>query len=228
MTDIASGNLPNVRSVGDAFKYAAESAGNALDVAGSGKLAKAGIAGLKKLGLDLMPDVAERVAETVAEQFVTGGLEFVAAKTPLASEVFLTTTIGEITIGASKSFLPQLALGSLATNPLRGAVLGQLGVAEHGHHSYPKYLGGDPGQQLTRMPASDHKQLHKDMNDFMRQQTDANGNHMRLQRGNSGKDIRRNFKTQEMEGALKRFYSGPGAKYKNAAMDFFKQVSKIR
>jgi hypothetical protein len=62
----------------------------------------------------------------------------------------------------------------------------------------------------------------------MVKQTDANGNHMRPQRGNSGKVIQGNFDTAQREKALKGFYKGPGAKYKSAAQDFFKQLKKIR
>jgi RHS repeat-associated protein len=46
------------------------------------------------------------------------------------------------------------------------------------HHSDPKFMGGDPKQETTRIPESQHQDLHRDMNDFMRQQTDDLGNHM--------------------------------------------------
>ena len=73
-----------------------------------------------------------------------------------------------------------------------------------------------------------HRQLHKDMNDYMRQQTDANGNHMRPQRGNPGARIRENFTPAQRQKAVGDFYKGPGAKYKNAARDFFEQIKKLR
>lgn len=84
-------------------------------------------------------------------------------------------------------------------------------------------MGGDPKQSLTEMAESAHKQLHKEMNDFLRQRGDSAGNHMRPQRGNSGQAIRQNFSRQERIDALRDFYNGPGAKYGDAARDFFEQ-----
>ncbi len=91
------------------------------------------------------------------------------------------------------------------------------------HHADPKFLGGDPKQPLTKMRARTHRQLHKDLNDFLRQRTDAAGRHMRPQRGNSGAKIQQNFDRSERLEALRDFYRGPGAKYKDAARDFFEQ-----
>jgi len=65
--------------------------------------------------------------------------------------------------------------------------------------------------------------FHKDMNDFLKNKTDDFGSHMRPQRGNSGQKIRQNFTRQERLGALRDFYNGSGAKYSDAAKDFFKQ-----
>lgn len=45
-----TGGIPDINSVQDAFGYVANSAMNALDVAGAGKIAKAGFNGLGKLG----------------------------------------------------------------------------------------------------------------------------------------------------------------------------------
>jgi hypothetical protein len=36
----------------------------------------------------------------------------------------------------------------------------------HRHHSWPKYLGGEPKQRLTNLPAPDHIGLHKEMDQF--------------------------------------------------------------
>jgi RHS repeat-associated protein len=62
-TDAISGNAPDIKSVNDAFNYGVKTVGNALDVAGAGKIANAGIKGLQKLGLDLIPEAANIVAE---------------------------------------------------------------------------------------------------------------------------------------------------------------------
>ena len=123
VTDATTGNLPDFHSVGDVFNYAAKSATNALDVAGAGKLANAGIAGLKKPGLDLVPDAAAQlapvIADEVADEIVTAALETsgFARKIPF-----------DLTISASRSYVGQMAIGSLVTNPVRNAVSGQLGI----------------------------------------------------------------------------------------------------
>ncbi|WLH84757.1 hypothetical protein [Pseudomonas sp. FP2338] len=62
----------------------------------------------------------------------------------------------------------------------------------HGHHSDPKFMGGKHNQKLTKLTDTDHKQLHRDMNDFLVGKTKVvNGSpvHMRSQRGNSGAKI---------------------------------------
>ena len=84
-------------------------------------------------------------------------------------------------------------------------------------------MGGDKKQSLTTLNEQVHKDLHKDLNDFLKNRTDGFGNHMRPQRGNSGQKIRQNFTRQERLEALRDFYRGPGASYKDAATDFFKQ-----
>ena len=59
----------------------------------------------------------------------------------------------------------------------------------NGHHSDPKFMGGNPKQPLTDVLIPDHKGLHRDLNDFLAGKTDAAGNHMRPQRGNSGRTL---------------------------------------
>lgn len=221
VTDVATGNIPSFNSFGDVLSYTGETAINAYSVAGSsqafGALARQG---LNKLAIQGAKELGEEVLTEGAFSLLSDA-EVAEMTLQWYGETVGTGVKIEITDKALNFGIRDVANFGL------GAVNTSLG-AYHKHHSYPKYLGGDPKQQTTRMLDSDHKQLHRDMNDFMRQQTDAQGNHMRPQRGNSGKDIRRNFKTHEIEGALDRFYKGPGAKYKNAAKHFFKQVSKIR
>lgn len=98
----------------------------------------------------------------------------------------------------------------------------------HKHHSDPVFLGGNPKQPLTILSASTHRSLHKDMNDFLRKQVDALGNHMRPQRGNSGAVIRGNFSPQARLDALANFYKQFGSKYQSAAADFFKQHPHLK
>lgn len=84
-------------------------------------------------------------------------------------------------------------------------------------------MGGDAKQPLTDVSVPGHKQLHRDMNDFLRNKTDSVGNHMRPQRGNSGARIRDNFTRQERLDALAEFYKQFRDNYPDSAVDFFKQ-----
>ncbi len=91
------------------------------------------------------------------------------------------------------------------------------------HHSDPKFMEGNSKQELTPMEKGEHQQLHKDLNEHLKDIKDNKGNHMRPQRGNPGRVIQRNFTRQQRIQAMKDFYKGPGAKYTQAAKDFFKQ-----
>lgn len=91
--------------------------------------------------------------------------------------------------------------------------------------------GGKHNQNLTKLTDTDHKQLHRDMNDFLVGKTkNINGGtvHMRPQRGNSGKKIRLNFTRTERLRALADFYKGKGAQYKDAVFDFFIQHQGLK
>ena len=93
----------------------------------------------------------------------------------------------------------------------------------HGHHSDPKFMGGDPNQKLTKMPPSKHRELHKDLNDHLRNQTDKHGNHMRPQRNNSKERIQDNFSRADRLDAMADFYQQNRGAYPDAARDFFNQ-----
>jgi RHS repeat-associated protein len=108
--------------------------------------------------------------------------------------------------------------------------VGREGVLAHnaqGHHSDPKFLGGDPDQDLTKMRDSEHRRLHRDMNNHLDGYT-KNGRSMRPTRGNCGADIREAFTRNERLRALSDFYSGVGAKFRAAASDFFSQHPRRR
>ncbi|WP_305852104.1 RHS repeat-associated core domain-containing protein, partial [Aliikangiella sp. G2MR2-5] len=93
----------------------------------------------------------------------------------------------------------------------------------HEHHSDPKFLGGKPNQPLTRMSDWQHRQLHRDMNKFLRDRVNQNGHHMRPQSNNPGSAIREHFTRKQRLEALRDFYRGPGSRYTQAAKDFFSQ-----
>lgn len=96
------------------------------------------------------------------------------------------------------------------------------GIPIQKHHSDPKYMGGDVNQKLTPMSRSLHQELHKEMNEYMRGQTDAAGNHMRPQRGNPAYKIQQNFERPLRLDALKGFYDSHRLKYWNVRYDFYK------
>ncbi len=98
----------------------------------------------------------------------------------------------------------------------------------HMHHSDPKFIGGENKQNLTPVLDSDHTTMHKSMNDFLRAKTDKYGNHMRPQRGNSGKNIRNNFTRANLLQAMSQFYKQPEFFNTKAAIDFFKQHPKLK
>ena len=100
--------------------------------------------------------------------------------------------------------------------------------SREGHHSDPKFLGGDPKQPLTSMRQGLHRALHSDLNNYLVKVRDKFGNHMRPQRGNSGAKIRQNFSRNERLQALAEFYGGSGSKFRTAARDFFKQHPHLK
>ena len=99
-------------------------------------------------------------------------------------------------------------------------------------YSFPKFLGGDPKQHTTSISKDTHRgagvALHNDQNNFLRGKTDAAGNHMRPQRGNSAADIKQNFTRQQRLDALAEFYKEFSDKYPEAAHDFFIQHPHLK
>ncbi|HWW43101.1 RHS repeat-associated core domain-containing protein, partial [Pedobacter sp.] len=104
------------------------------------------------------------------------------------------------------------------------------------HHSDPEFMGGDPNQGTTRMERGEHQELHKDLNKHLdnykngKGETYKNGNvkSMRPGRGNSRAIIQRNFSRQERLKAVGDFYKQTGAKYGDAAKDFFNQHPHLK
>ena len=95
--------------------------------------------------------------------------------------------------------------------------------AIHGHHSDAIFLGGERKQELTDLLTFRHKQLHNDLNEFLRSKENALGQHMRPQPGNSGQKIRRRFSRAERLEAEAEFYRIHRHEYPDAARDFFQQ-----
>jgi hypothetical protein len=96
------------------------------------------------------------------------------------------------------------------------------------HHSEPMFMGGAKKQPLTKLGESEHKQLHKELNQFLETKKDAYGNSMHSKRGNSGATIQQNFTGKERKEAMAEFYKGDGAKFTEAAKDFFSQNPALK
>ena len=101
-------------------------------------------------------------------------------------------------------------------------------VGMQNHHSDPKFMGGARKQPLTRMTKEMHDELHRDLNRFLRDRVDANGNHMRPQSNNPGPQIQRKFSTNERRQAMADFYRQYSDKYADAARDFFAQHPTLK
>jgi hypothetical protein len=84
-----------------------------------------------------------------------------------------------------------------------------------GHHSYPKFLGGDPNQILTYLPKTEHVLLHQDLYSFLAPKG------MSPKAGYTGADIQALFGRRLLKETMAEFYRGPGARYSAAARDFF-------
>ena len=95
------------------------------------------------------------------------------------------------------------------------------------HHSYQKALGGPEKQQLTDMSKSRHQRLHKELNEYLRNQTDGKGHHMRPQRGNPGLRIRNYFDESTRINVLKNFYDSHPLRYWDARFDFYRNTNML-
>ncbi len=90
------------------------------------------------------------------------------------------------------------------------------------HHSFAKFLGGDPKQELTPMSLGRHQRYHREFNEYLLEQTDEYGNNMRPVKGNSGKVIRSNFDFDTRKSAARQFYDMHPYKYWDARFDFYR------
>jgi RHS repeat-associated protein len=90
------------------------------------------------------------------------------------------------------------------------------------HHSFPKFLGGDAKQETTSMTESQHKEFHKDLNQYLKKQIDKNGFDMYPRRGNPGAKIQYNFNDVERFDAIKSFYDLHPIRYWKPRWDFYR------
>ena len=181
--------------------------------------------------------------DQMSTSFVEWGVDFVGIPTAFNAtmETYIQVTNGNysavppILVGAATEFGSKKKkvaenIAEAATDLVANAKVAEKKIEKaldtgktHEHHSDPKFLGGDTKQKLTQLDEKEHRDLHKDLNNFLRTKTNDNGDHMRPQRGNSGRDIQDNFTRDECVAALCEFYRGVGSKYETAAKDFFDQ-----
>ena len=89
------------------------------------------------------------------------------------------------------------------------------------NHVFPQFML--PGNTATS-PMIDviHRQFHRDLNQFLRQQINEFGQHMRPQRNNAGEMIRQNWSEYSRWSAMREFYNRFGKIYRDEAELFFR------
>lgn len=70
----------------------------------------------------------------------------------------------------------------------------------HGHHSYPKYLGGAAAQKLVELAPDVHRKIHAVIHQF-------EGGWLAPKRGYTGKMIQRIYTSNQIQDGLIRFYN---------------------
>lgn len=102
------------------------------------------------------------------------------------------------------------------------------GEKTQNHHSFPKFLGGDNEQILTPMETSRHRTLHKELNEYLKNQTsDDKRYNMFPRKGNSGETIQNNFTNVTRINAAKTFYDSNKWRYWDARFDFYRNNKMI-
>ena len=86
-----------------------------------------------------------------------------------------------------------------------------------GHHSDPKFMGGNPGQPLTDMSGLRHTELHQELYRFL----EPRG--MAPRAGFGGPEIQQLHGVRALRRTMADFYKGPGSRFADAAGDFFRQ-----
>ena len=95
------------------------------------------------------------------------------------------------------------------------------------HHSYAKFLGGNPKQELTPMTQSRHTMFHREFNKYLLMQNDGKGHHMYPTRWNKGSEIKNKFSTEIRYNVTKHFYDMHPYKYWDARFDFYRTNGKL-
>ena len=90
----------------------------------------------------------------------------------------------------------------------------------HGHHTFPKFLGGPAKQLLANLDKQLHRDLHSDLNRFLAQIRKKTAINMVPSSVNSGRQIIQNVAESDRVNAIKDFYKEYSNKYPEAAKTF--------
>lgn len=96
------------------------------------------------------------------------------------------------------------------------------------HHSDPMFMGGNANQELTPMSESRHYKLHPEMNKYLYNVHDNDGNHMAPYPGNNRFEIQKNFDRPWRINALKGFYDSHPIKYWDARFYFYRNNDMLK
>lgn len=133
------------------------------------------------------------------------------------------------------AFIADFAIGIGNKSPVDNAksinkLVNEAGEKLHRHHSMPVFLKDGIRRNSdvkVQIPESMHKELHKDLNVFLKSKTNKYGDDMMPRRGNSGAEIREAFPdaSQRIQ-AMREFYIINQSKYPDVAQDFFRQYGR--
>lgn len=217
-----------INVLANAFSGDIHSLGQGLSLFGVGALA-----GLSSQLSNMLSPLMKKIpnfTSPILDQLLRQGI-------PYSVSGFTLKTISSINNGESISnslkeglegFVEGAALGAFSGmgTGLRIAHLKNVnpwtGEKRHGHHSNPKFLGGDKDQPLTNMSDSRHIKFHLELNDYLKNILNEDGFNMRPTRYNSGTNIRSNFNSEMRFNAVKGFYDLHPIKYWDARWDFYR------
>lgn len=177
-------------------------------------------------------DIANGMADLKQGQYVEAGVNFIGV-IPVAGE-------GVQVVYKGGKWIVRLAADGIqavggackvgdnaadASKAAKKAADGLDNLHFEAHHPDPEFIGGASGQPKVDLPRDSHKEFHSDYNEHLYGYTNESGNHMRPQRGNSGRDIRNTFNRAELLEATCEFYDDPDLDdiFKASRDQFYKQ-----
>jgi phage tail protein X len=152
-----------------------------------------------------------------------------AVRDYLKDRVGLNSIAAEI-LGHGAGFAADFIVGSAKnvlsnSKTIRGLV-DDYGNVIQKHHSDPVFMKDGirrSTDSTVPIPAHVHKDLHNDLNDFLKTKTNAQGYDMLPAPGYPGRVMRDQFTRNERIDAMREFYLKHEAKYQSVADDFFRQ-----